>query len=1010
MTFTNPHNKPFIGAISALIFTFLLFSQGVLAQERCGTVSYNKQLKSEKNILETEQQFEEWLRNKIENRKSTLGTARTKAGPYQVPVVFHIIHKGEPLGTGVNITDAQIASQLSVLNKDFQRLNTDASSTPAEFATIVGSMDIQFVMAKINPEGAATAGIVRIKGALNQWAINDNYQLKAQSYWPAEDYLNIWVTDISGGYLGYAQLPISGLPGLENSPNNRMTDGVAIDYRAFGSIDDGAFSLESQYNKGRTATHEVSHFFGLRHIWGDDENEVDKCTGTDYVDDTPNQSISTSGCPAHPRVTCTTNDMFQNFQDYTNDVCMNLFTEGQVTRMMMVLENSPRRASLLTSPALQDPVPIAIDAGIKTIVSPQLIACDNPIVPSVTIKNYGTNPISSVQIRLLINGSPIETLTFTTNLSPDAEANFLFSPVTRSSGSYTFSFQILMTNGAADGNSDNNTVSVATLVPGVVPTPFMEDFNTTPSTWSISNPDQRTTWSNKTAPRDVPSNKAMYMDFYNYEDAEGENDILLTPVFDLSTTLGAYFTFDVAYAQFPGNSDGLRVYILTDCNGDLFAGEKVYDKFGSVLSTTASSSAAFTPSNFTQWRRETVSLGNFVGKNSVQIAFVGVNDWGNNLYLDHVSIVTDVDEDLTLKAILSPNILSCENVTTPSILVHNSGSVPILFYNVTYSLNSETPQVVPIVTNLLPGQNEIVILPQQTLMEGATNFSFELTEPNGLVDAIPLDNKKNINVVFNPARAVIPLRENFDTTFDNWSIVNPVGVNVWKSMATNYNQSLRFDTFDNPTLGDKTWLISPSLDFSKTTTASMFFDLSHAFKDDDDSLIVLSTKNCGMSFELLDILTGNTLNTAVSPTFWTPSTPDDWRRAYENLNALAGEPDVRLAFVAINDQGNNVYLDNIEFFISDTPDPYAAQPPFQVYGTDPTSPDEFYITFNLPEQSTVGYEVVDMMGRTLVSEQVGYVLNQTFSVDAGNVSPGIYILRIRIGTNIYASKIYLSTK
>lgn len=999
----------FARTLSVLIFFVFLHTQKSNAQERCATVEYSKTLKSERNVLETEQQFEEWLRNKIENRKTVLRSGRIKSGPYQVPIVIHVIHKGEALGTGVNISDAQIMSQISVLNKDFKRLNADASSTPAEFAAVAGNMDIEFILAKRNPEGAATTGITRMQGAQNQWSVNDNYQLKSQSYWPAEDYLNIWVTDLSGGYLGYAQLPVSGLPGLENSSNNRLTDGVVIDYRAFGSIDDGPFGLDTQYNKGRSTTHEMGHFFGLKHIWADDEKSGDTCSGSDYVDDTPNQAISSSGCPTHPRTSCSSNDMFQNFLDYTNDACMNLFTQGQVTRMISVIENSPRRASLLTSPALQDPLPLANDAGIKEILSPGEIECVSPITPSVVIRNYGNNAVTSVQVRLQINSSTIETLTFTPNLLPDQEGTFSFTALPLSQGSYNFSFQILQTNGGADGNSDNNSQAIQVLRPATIPIPFTEEFNTTPSIWTISNPDQLKTWANKTAPRETPSNKAMYMNFYDYEDAEGENDILLTPVFDLSSTPGAYVSFEVSYATFPGSSDGLRVYVLTGCNSDLFASEKVFEKFGSALSTTASTSVAFTPTNANQWRKEIVPLNLFIGQTSVQLAFVGVNDWGNNLYVDKIQII-EADENLTLQAITSPALLNCNEKVTPSLTVRNSGTVTVTSYKVVYAMNSGPSQSISMSTTLTPGSSETISLPEQTLPEGATTFSFELTEPNGLVDAIPVDNKKTINVVYNPSQSVIPIRENFDAAFDSWTIANPTGGASWQSVNTNYNQSLLFNTFDNPSLGDKTWLLSPSLDFSGATKASVFFDVSSGYADVNDSLVLLATRDCGASFETIASYTRETLNTSDNSVFWSPSVPEDWERKFEILNDLTGEPDVRMAFVAINDHGNNIYLDNIEFFTSDIPDPHDAPPPFQIYGTNPASPGEFYLTFNLPEQQSVTYDIMDMVGRTLAREELGYVLNQTFTVDAGRAATGIYILRIQIGDKMYASKVYISNK
>lgn len=143
------------------------------------------------------------------------------------------------------------------------------------------------------------------------------------------------------------QFPLSTLPGLANSSNDRLTDGIIISYNAIGFSDYGNFNLYEHFNKGRTLTHEIGHFFGLRHTCGD-END---CNGTDYVNDTPPQSEATVGCPDQAFKQCPANNprnvMFQNFLDLTDDACMNLFTIGQVDRMRVVLENSPRRASLL---------------------------------------------------------------------------------------------------------------------------------------------------------------------------------------------------------------------------------------------------------------------------------------------------------------------------------------------------------------------------------------------------------------------------------------------------------------------------------------------------------------------------------------------------------------------------------------------------------------------------------------------------------------------------------------
>src|SRR5690606_10085186 len=128
--------------------------------------------------------FEKWLTTKI-SRLAVNEQARQQAGPYQIPVVIHIIHNGEPVGVGANITEAQVLSQLRVLNEDFRRENADATNTPPEFANLAGSMDIEFVLAKQDPEGQATTGILRVNGGRSSWTMNNNYLLKSLSYWPA---------------------------------------------------------------------------------------------------------------------------------------------------------------------------------------------------------------------------------------------------------------------------------------------------------------------------------------------------------------------------------------------------------------------------------------------------------------------------------------------------------------------------------------------------------------------------------------------------------------------------------------------------------------------------------------------------------------------------------------------------------------------------------------------------------------------------------------------------------
>jgi gliding motility-associated-like protein len=330
-----------ITLLRACIFIAVLADcTGVFAQARCGTVELSRDLHKKGIITESEEEFESWLSGLRSSRKSL-----SIVPSYTIPVVVHIIHNGESVGAGTNISDAQVLSQIKVLNNDFQRLNADAVRTPAAFSQSAGSMNVRFVLASVDPAGKPSSGIVRVKGNLPGYSRSENENAKSLSFWPSENYLNIWVCNLTD-YYGFTQFPISTLAGLSPSGEayNRITDGIIISYISFGSVNDGPFNLDNRYNEGRILTHEMGHFFGLRHTWGDE----DDCGSTDFVDDTPPQSEPTENCPAGIVADCTPQGrMYQNYMDYTYDDCMNLFTRGQVERMKLVLENSPRRRSLL---------------------------------------------------------------------------------------------------------------------------------------------------------------------------------------------------------------------------------------------------------------------------------------------------------------------------------------------------------------------------------------------------------------------------------------------------------------------------------------------------------------------------------------------------------------------------------------------------------------------------------------------------------------------------------------
>ena len=247
-----------------------------------------------------------------------------------IPVVVHVVYNT----SAQNVSDAQIQSQIDVLNKDFRKLNTDLNLIPSTFSSLVADAEINFCLANRDPSGNATTGIIRVQTSQTSFSTNDGMKSASSggsNAWSTNQYLNIWVCNMSGGILGYAQFP----------GGAAATDGVVIGYTCFGTTG----TAQAPFNKGRTATHEVGHWLNLRHIWGD------ATCGSDLVSDTPVHNTSNYACPSHPRAnSCGTSaEMFMNYMDYVDDACMQMFSNGQKARMQALFVSGGARASLATS-------------------------------------------------------------------------------------------------------------------------------------------------------------------------------------------------------------------------------------------------------------------------------------------------------------------------------------------------------------------------------------------------------------------------------------------------------------------------------------------------------------------------------------------------------------------------------------------------------------------------------------------------------------------------------------
>jgi hypothetical protein len=426
------------------IFALLLFSGVVSAQRNCAAEEVlAQQLLNNPEMREEVERIRQHTEHFIEHGGVHERTVVT------IPVVVHVVW----YNNAQNIGDDQIMSQIDVLNNDFRRLNADAANTPAAWQGIAADCEINFCMATQDPNGNSTTGIIRKQTTVNGFSTNDNVKFNSSggsTIWDRNKYLNIWVCNLSGGLLGYAQFP--GGPA--------STDGVVCDYAYFGTI-----NATAPFDKGRTATHEVGHWLNCFHIWGDDGTS---CSGSDSVSDTPNQADENYGCPTFPQVSCTNGpngDMFMNYMDYTDDACMNLFTNGQKSRMQSLFAAGGARVSLATSNGCEAPSSCGTPGG---------LSATNITQTSASLNWTAVGGATSYNLQWELAGSgnwtTVSNLTGTTysltGLTTGTSYNFQVQAVcSGGDGSYSSAFGFTTTSNCSDQYEPNETRNGAKVIP-----------------------------------------------------------------------------------------------------------------------------------------------------------------------------------------------------------------------------------------------------------------------------------------------------------------------------------------------------------------------------------------------------------------------------------------------------------------------------------------------------------------------------------------------------------------
>lgn len=395
-----------------------------------------------------------------------------------IPVVFHIIHVGEDYGWMSNIPDEQVFSAIEGLNEDFRKIaGTNGDGVGVDTG-------IQFCLAKRDPNGNPTTGIVRVDGSsVPNYAENGiqatgtvgagEIAVKSLSNWPYQNYLNIWVvSEIEGNN---AQ---SGIQGYSRFPVASMVDGVVVLYNATGTVG----NLKSSTALNRTVTHEVGHYLGLYHTFHLTSNctpESNCATQGDRVCDTPqttqSPSCSTLGCGQQ---------MVENYMDYTPQTCMNAYSDGQRTRMRNTLLT--QRGTLLES--LGCAAVTEFDAGIAQIVSPTGSTCSQMVTPTVRLTNYGSAALSSCTIHYSTNNENFAQFNWTGNLASGSAINVELPQIAGIIGANELNAWVTVPNGQADQSAANDEASGNfTVAPGgTVTLSISVDFFGVETTWTMT--------------------------------------------------------------------------------------------------------------------------------------------------------------------------------------------------------------------------------------------------------------------------------------------------------------------------------------------------------------------------------------------------------------------------------------------------------------------------------------------------------------------------------------------
>lgn len=957
---------------------FILISCSLVAQvphnhvgnfvehDKCATMFADSVLRSKVPSAPSLMDFENWLQGEIVKQQNLPKDKSGRAAIITIPVIVHVVHNGDAVGSNENISALQVYSQIDILNQDFRRQNADTTNTPVAFRPVAADVEIEFCMALRDPSGnpLVEPGINRVLRTEATWGNTGNIDniLKPQTIWDPNQYFNIWVVNFgSGGLLGYAQFPQgSGLAGMPTGNQTANSDGIVVRYDAFGNTG----NVTSPFNRGRTATHEVGHWLGLRHIWGDGG-----CTVDDFCNDTPTSDEANRNCPT-THVSCGTTDMVQNYMDYTNDACMNIFTQDQKTRMLTVMAASPRRVQLQNSTVCTPLVQVTLTGQVRDAITLQ--------------------GVPNARVRILGVGN-----NFSYNATANASGNF---SITVNQGTYNIygGKWGYVTAEVANRNVTAPTHNVVIDVDRGYYDDFIMDFGWTESgsattgNWERGAPVGTLYNGQQSNPgADVPNDFGP--DAYitgNGGGEAGDDDvdngitILTSPVFDLTTYNLPYLSYYRWWYNAGGNTAFDDTLIVRVSNGSTTV---IIDQIGPGTN------------NGNQWTFRNFNLNTLITPTANMRFIVSASDFGTTGHLVEagldlfrvvdslpnanqppVPLFTSSNANICTGQSITFNDVSAGNPTSrlwtfpggtpatstaanPTVVYNTPGTYDVIL-SVTNAFGTNVRTETGYVTVIAPQVNFTSNITQGcgtlnvqfTGQSTCTASSWQWNFPGGTPATSTVQNPTvtyntpgsypvslTVNGITNTQNNYITvgvnatlLSEDFESNSfatNGWTIQNPDNGITWAISTVGGNGpgtlAAGINLYNYTAAGQRDGLISPVLNLSGVSNTVLSFKHAHRRRTQTqrDSLIVYVSTNGGATWPNRILAVGENgtgsfaTNTTTNGPEFIPTTAVDWCGQGTtgsacftlNLGAFDGQANVRIRFESFNNLGNNIYLDDI---------------------------------------------------------------------------------------------------